>query len=154
MFQLLSDQYLFEPVIAEALTARPEVAMERALTTLRAMAAGGGGYASGNAYRWMKETGVGLWNDMVPNLIKQQFWDLHGNIAAFSIATKGDAIPWELLYPLSHSSDDGFLVEQFPVLRRVFGQHRSRSVGVGEPLYVVSSKAPSNASNEVDAILN
>lgn len=151
-FQLLSESYLFEPVIARALTARPGEAVERAVATLRAMAGGGSAYTGKNARTWMEETGIGLWNDMVPDLIKEQFWQLRSSIGSFSIAGGQDTIPWELLYPLSPSADAGFLVEQFPVLRRVYGQCRTRRVSVGQPVYVVPARSPADAATEVSTL--
>lgn len=152
-FQLLSDSYLFGPVLAEALTAQPSEAVERTVTTLRAMAARTSGYTAGNARRWMREAGIGLWNDMIPGLIKEQFWQLHTSISAFSIACARDTIPWELLYPLSTSGDDaGFLVDQFPVLRRVYDQRRSRHLTLGPASYVVPPQSPANALDEIAAL--
>ena len=151
-FQLLSEPYLFEPVIAQALTAQPGAAVERAVATLRAMANASSGYTEKNARTWMEQTGIGLWNDMVPDLIKEQFWQLRSSIGTFSIACGQDTIPWELLYPLSLGQDEGFLVEQFPVLRRVYGQRRSRRVSVTPSVYVVPAGSPANASQEIDAL--
>jgi hypothetical protein len=59
LFQLLSPSYLFEPVLAEALTAQPSQAVERTVATLRTMATGTGGYSGGNARTWMEQAGVG-----------------------------------------------------------------------------------------------
>jgi hypothetical protein len=152
-FQLLSDSYLFGPVLAEALTAQPSEAVERTVTTLRAMAARTSGYTAGNARRWMREAGIGLWNDMIPGLIKEQFWQLRTSISAFSIACARDTIPWELLYPLSTSGEDaGFLVDQFPVLRRVYDQRRSRKLTLGPASYVVPPQSPANARDEIAAL--
>jgi hypothetical protein len=148
-FQLLSESYLFEPVLAQALTAQPGEAVDRAVATLRAMANASSGYTAKNARAWVEQTGIGLWNDMVPDLIKEQFWQLRSSIGAFSIACGQDTIPWELLYPLSRADDEGFLVEQFPVLRRVYGQCRSRHVSVYPPRYVVPTGSPANAEQEV-----
>ena len=151
-FQLLSEPYLFEPVIAQALTAQPGAAVERAVATLRAMANASSGYTEKNARTWMEQTGIGLWNDMVPDLIKEQFWQLRSSIGTFSIACGQDTIPWELLYPLSPGQDEGFLVEQFPVLRRVYGQRRSRRVSVTPSVYVVPAGSPANAGQEINAL--
>jgi hypothetical protein len=152
-FQLLSSSYLFEPVIAAALTAKPTMFVERTLDSLRAMAGGHSRYSPGNARTWMEETGIGLWNDMVPELIKEQFWQLHSSIASFSIASGNDPIPWELLYPLSRSHEEaGFLVEQFPVLRRAYGQCRSSVLSLGPAFWVVPPDSPVNAEEEVEAL--
>jgi hypothetical protein len=152
IFQLLSQSYLFEPVLAEALTAHPSQAVERTIATLRAMASGTGRYSGRNARTWMEQAGVGLWNDMVPELIRDQFWLLNSNITAFSIAAADDIIPWELLYPLAQGRDEGFLVEQFPVMRRVYGQQRIRRFTADGIKYVVPSGSPVNAGDEITAI--
>jgi hypothetical protein len=151
-FQFLSEPYLFEPVPAEALTAHPSAAVERTVATLRSVAQGSSGYSGGNARAWMEQAGVGLWNDMVPGLIKEQFWQLREHIGAFSIAAGDDVIPWELLYPLAAGHDEGFLVEQFPVMRRVYGQQRSRSLLVAGTRYVMPARSPANAQAEVASV--
>jgi len=153
-FQLLSESYLFEPVLARALTARPSEGIERTVAMLRTMANESSGYTPRNTRAWLERMGIGLWNDMVPDLIKDQFWQLRSSIGAFTIACGQDAIPWELLYPLSSANDTdaGFLVEQFPVLRRAYGQRRSRRVSVTPSLYVVPARPPANARQEVDAL--
>jgi CHAT domain-containing protein len=89
---------------------------------------------------------------MVPGLIKEQFWQLREHIGAFSIAAGDDVIPWELLYPLAAGHDEGFLVEQFPVMRRVYGQQRSRSLGVTGARYVLPARSPANAQAEIATI--
>lgn len=153
-FQLLSEPYMFEPVIAEAVTAQPSQAVERTIATLRSMASGStrGGYSGGNARTWMEQAGVGLWNDMVPELIKDQFWRVRHYIASFSIAAGSDVIPWELIYPLAPNRDEGFLVEQFPVMRRVYGQQRARGIMLGDARYIVPSGSPSHAQAEIAKI--
>ena len=149
-FQLLSDSFFSAPVVAEALAAQPGDAVERALMTLRAIADRKSGYSDKTARTWMQETGIGLWNEMVPDLIREQFWQLRPNISSFSIASGRDIIPWELLYPLSPSAQDaGFLVEQFPVLRRAYGQRRCRRLSLTPALWIVPPKSPTNAQEEV-----
>ncbi|HJP77724.1 MAG TPA: CHAT domain-containing protein [Pseudonocardiaceae bacterium] len=151
-FQLLSDTYLFEPVLVEALAGGPPAAVERTIATLRQLTTGQGPYGSDLARRWMQETGIGLWADMVPAVIKEQFWQLREQITSFTIATTQDVIPWELLYPLRPGSDDGFMIEQFPVLRRVFGQQRAQRVRIAPCTYVLSERSPANARQEIDML--
>lgn len=151
-FQLLSDTYLFEPVLVESLAGERPAAVERTIATLRQLATGQGPYGPDLARRWMQETGIGLWAEMVPAVIKDQFWQLREQITSFTIATTQDVIPWELLYPLRPGSDDGFMIEQFPVLRRVFGQQRSRRMRIAPCTYVLSERSPVNARQEIDAL--
>ncbi len=151
-FQLLSQRYLFGPVIAQSLTERPGQAVERTVAMLRKMAADAAGYPPALAARWIRETGTGLWQDLVPRSIQDQFWQLRDGITSFTIACADDAVPWELLYPLTPTDDAGFLVEQFPVVRRVFDQGRARRVPLGDARYVVPPGSPDNAQQEVATI--
>jgi hypothetical protein len=88
----------------------------------------------------------------VPRSVQEQFWQLRDSITAFTIACDDDMVPWELLYPLAPGADAGFLVEQFPVLRRVYDQRRSHRVWLGDARYVVPPGSPSNAHDEIAAI--
>ena len=151
-FQLLSQRYLFGPVVAKSLTEKPGQAVERTVAMLRKMAGDVSGYTPALAARWVRETGTGLWQDLVPKVIQEQFWQLRDSITSFTIACDEDTVPWELLYPLTPTDDAGFLVEQFPVLRRIYDQRRTHRVLVGEARYVVPPGAPENAQDEVDAI--
>jgi hypothetical protein len=151
-FQLLSASTLFEPVLAESITATPSDAVERAISTLRSMADGSSAYHPSTARRWMQETGTGLWKEMVPGVIQEQFWQVRRSITAFTIATGQDTIPWEMLYPLSATHDAGFLVEQFPVLRRTYGQRRSSRIGLFDARYIVPPRSPSHAHQEIATI--
>ena len=147
-FQLLSANALFEPALIEMQAAQPGVAVERTIDTLRKMASGSSGYTGPNARRWMAEVGVGLWNEMVPNVVKEQFWQLRDEIGSLSIASSRDVVPWELLYPLEPGRDEGFLVEQFPVLRRVYGQ-QSGVIALSGARYIVPVDSPGNALDEI-----
>jgi len=152
-FQLLSQRYLFGPVLAKSLTERPGQAVERTVAMLRKMARDASAYSPSLAARWVRETGIGLWHDLVPQSVQDQFWQLRDSITAFTIACDDDTVPWELLYPLAPGEEDvGFLVEQFPVLRRVYDQRRSHRVWLGDARYVVPPEAPTNAHDEVAAI--
>ena len=62
-----------------------------------------------------------------------------------------DTVPWELLYPVDGGNDNGFLVEQFPVVRRVYGQGRARHLRCPVPL-LVPPGSPANAMDEVAVV--
>ncbi|WP_285569176.1 CHAT domain-containing protein [Actinoallomurus iriomotensis] len=151
MFQLMTPYNLYPPV-TESLAGDPAGAVERTIATLQSLASGGGGYSGSAAALWLREAGVSLWNQMVPQVIKEQFWEERGRITAFNIATDQDIVPWELLYPLSPAEDEGFLVEQFPVMRRVYGQQRVAAIAVQPAAFVLARDAPPEAHAEVTAI--
>lgn len=148
-FQLHSAQGLFKPVLARSLTAAPGAAVERTVAMLRRLASDTADYPPRTARRWVQETGVGLWRDMVPEQIQEQFFLLRDHIRTFTIATDNDVIPWELLYPLSQTQDHGFLVQQFPVLRWTYGQLRVPTVSIDAARYVVPPNSPRNAQDEI-----
>ncbi|MFF2628663.1 CHAT domain-containing protein [Kitasatospora griseola] len=150
-FQIISEPYLGRLIHSESLIGSPGDAVERALATLRDLAVGRSPYSAGTARRWMEEVGTGLWRQMVPDVIKNEFWQLRDRITTFTIAAD-DNIPWELLYPLAPGHDEGFLVEGFPVLRRARGQGRARTLRLSEACFVVSAKQPKTAAEEIAAI--
>lgn len=151
-FQLLSDSSPGEPVLMESLAGDPGRAVESMAGAMREMALGRSRYAGRAAHAWLRESGANLWDQMVPHLIKEQFWELSDRIGAFSIAADHDLVPWELLYPLSRRRDAGFLVEQFPVTRRVFGQGHAKRLSLASPGYVMPTDSPTAASEEIAAV--
>ncbi|MBM2619476.1 CHAT domain-containing protein [Actinoplanes sp. LDG1-06] len=152
LFQILSDHATFSPVPVESLTGQPGAAVNIARDALSRLARGSTTYGTGTAEEWLRQVGMNLWSEMVPAVIKEQFWQLRGTMASLSIASANDVIPWELLYPVSGDNDNGFLVEQIPVMRRVHDQTRSRRVSVSPPHFIVPEKSPGNALDEVAAI--
>jgi hypothetical protein len=63
-----------------------------------------------------------------------------------------DTVPWELLYPIDGDNDNGFLVEQFPVVRRVYGQSRARHLALSSAAYIVPPGSPANAMDEIEIV--
>jgi hypothetical protein len=150
-FQLLSNSVYYEPVVPTEGGVLSE-SIERTLAKLEEFAAGSTSYTDATARMALQEIGVGLWQELVPGVIREQFWELRDQITAFSIATDHDVIPWELLYPLAGRNSQGFLVEQFPVVRRVYGQHRTRWISVRDAAFVLPQGAPPFAHEEIASI--
>jgi hypothetical protein len=148
VFQLLTHRNTYDPVV-QSVAGDPGRAVEQAIATLRDMAAGRSAYGPAVAGVWLREQGVALWNQMVPAVIKEQFWEQHDRISGLVIATDHDIVPWELLYPLARGHDTGFLVEQFPVSRSVYGQNRAERVFTGNAAFVLPRDAPPDAAGEV-----
>jgi hypothetical protein len=151
VFQVLSDRTQFSPVAVTSLAGPSGPALEQVLGALSRIARGAD-YTGSNAREWLRQSGVNLWNQLVPAAVKEQFWLVREQMSAFTIATGHDVVPWELLYPLRPGQDDGFLIEQVPVVRRVFDQARSAHIGLGSPRYVVPSESPADALAEVAAV--
>jgi len=151
-FQLLARSRHYDPVEVPTLAAEPRDAVERAIADMHKIAIGSSEYEGAQARTLMAETGVGLWRDLVPDTIQDQYWELHRSIGSFTITTGADMFPWELLYPVAPGRDEGFLVDQFPVVRRSWGQEVAERVSVASPTFVVSDGAPSDARQEIDTV--
>ena len=152
-FQLLSEA-LYPAVLVDRLAGDPATVIGQMVAELRTMSKGTSRYATpALARRRLRSLGSRLWADVVPIVIREQFWAQRTRIKSFTIASDMDTVPWELLYPVDVNNDEGFLAEQFPVVRRVYGQGRARVLrldsGVG---FIVPPESPTNAMDEVAAV--
>jgi hypothetical protein len=152
-FQLLSGA-LYPAVIVDRLARDPGEVIGQMIAELRTMSKSTAQYATpALARRRLRSLGAQLWGDVVPKSVREQFWAQRDRIRLFTIASDMDTVPWELLYPVDPGNDDGFLVEQFPVVRRVYGQERARALrldrGVG---FIIPPRSPADAADEVDAV--
>jgi CHAT domain len=151
-FQLIGER-LFPVEYSRRLAGDPTEVLESLVSELRAMAAGTSEYTTPSLIRnRFKNLGAQLWADAVPEAIRTQFWAQAGRIRSFTVASDMDSLPWELLYPVDGDNENGFLVEQFPVVRRVYGQGRVLRLPLTSAAYVVPSGSPRHADDEVQAV--
>ncbi len=152
-FQLLSEA-LYPMVLIDRLAGDPARVVAKIAAELKAMASGRSPYATAvHARHRLRALGTELWADVVPEAVRRQFWAQRGRIELFTIASDMDTVPWELIYPVDLDNEDGFLVEQFPVVRRVYGQGRTRSLRLDSgAAYVVPPRSPADALDEVTAL--
>ncbi len=152
-FQLLSG-VLYPAVIIDRLARDPGQVIGQMIAELRMMSRSTAQYATpALARRRLRSLGSQLWGDVVPTSIREQFWAQRDKIRLFTIASDMDTVPWELLYPVDPGNDDGFLVEQFPVVRRVYGQDRARVLRLDKGAsFIIPPKPPANALDEVAAV--
>ena len=61
-------------------------------------------------------------------------------------------MPWELLYPMDPGHDAGFLVEQFPVTRSIFGWRPGRTLRLQPARFVLPEGSLHEAAVEVEAM--
>lgn len=147
-FQLLSDHTIYDPIV-QSVAGDPQDAIERTMAALQRLAAGKAGPAKELKLR---EAGANLWNQMVPQVVKEQFWELHSRITSFSIATDYDIIPWELVRPVRPGDDSGFLVERFPVARRVLNQERAAGISLEPAAFVVPDPTLPDMPGEIEEL--
>jgi hypothetical protein len=152
-FQLLSETP-YPVVLVDWLAGDPGSVVAKIVAELRAMAGGQPPYATAaHARNRLRALGTELWADVVPEAIRRQFWAQRDRIRLFTIATDMDTVPWELVYPVDLENEDGFLVEQFPVVRHVYGQGRAGSLRLDSgAAFIVPPVAQAGALDEVMAL--
>jgi hypothetical protein len=151
-FQLIGEA-LYPVELTKRLAGDPTEVVGALIDELRSMAARTSPFATAKLVRnRIKNLGAQLWADVVPETIRRQFWTQVDRIKLFTVASDMDNVPWELLYPVDGDNDNGFLVEQFPVVRRVYGQGRVRRMRLDSAAYVVPPGSPGNAMDEVQAV--
>jgi hypothetical protein len=149
-FEFRDEDYPDE--VTSDLAYQPGPLVEQLVRGLDDLAKGRSGLSAGQARRYLIESGVGLWSELVPQPLRQQFWDRRDRIRQLTILADKDPVPWELLYPMDPGHDAGFLVEQFPVTRAIFGRRPTRRLSLWPARFVLADGSLSEASDEVDAM--
>ncbi|MCX5262274.1 CHAT domain-containing protein [Streptomyces canus] len=157
-FQLISETF-YPTEVFRFRGGDPRQATEQIYAELRRAAKdAANGEGDGNALRLrsrLRSHGSQLWTSAVPQAVQSQFWDEAeaGHVKAFTVLGEHDIIPWELLYPLNEGHQErGFLAEWLPVVRRVFGQDRVRSLSLPGMAFVVPPGSPTDTGEEVTSL--
>jgi CHAT domain-containing protein len=139
--------------VEHRLSYEPGPQVERLIAELEDLTKGRAGYSPEDAREVVANTGMALWKELLPEALREQFWERRGQIQQLTILAKNDTVPWELLYPQDRGKeDDGFLVEQFPVTRWVFGRRPTRTLRLGSARFVLPSGSPPEAQAEIDDV--
>jgi CHAT domain len=110
-------------------------------------------YSAEETYRWLQGKGVELWKELIPKELENLFWQQRDNIKCMTILSSGDPMPWEMMYPTNDAGDDaGFLAEQFPIVRWIFGSAPTTQLQCSLPFFVVSDDAPLTAEDELTTL--
>jgi hypothetical protein len=142
----------FPAVESERLTGDSGQEVSHLADELGLLATGTSTYRGPARLSRLENLGMHLWRKAVPETIREQFWQEHDRISAFTVQTDTDPVPWELMYPLDGQHDQGFLAEQFPVLRRATGQSGTHRIRLRKAAFVVPPGSPTNAREEVARI--
>jgi hypothetical protein len=129
----------------------PGPLVEQLIAGLDSLAKGRSGYDPDQARDYLREQGADLWRELVPDTLRAQFWDRQHRIRQLTILADKDAVPWELLYPLDPGHDAGFLVDQFPVTRAVFGRRLPRNLSLSPARFVLPGSLP-EAKREIETM--
>jgi CHAT domain-containing protein len=132
---------------------KQEDAVADLVTLLNGQARDLTGYSTEETRRWLQGKGIELWKELIPKELENLFWQQRENIKWMTILSDGDPMPWELMYPTNDTGDDaGFLAEQFPIVRWIFGPAPTTQLQCSRPCFVVPDDAPLAAEDELTAL--
>ncbi len=147
-FEFRDEDYPKE--VTHHLAYEPGPKVEQLIARVDQLARGKAGYTAAETRDYLMNEGAGLWHDLLPEALREQFWERQHRIRQLTILGDGDAVPWELLYPLDRGNDgNGFLVEQFPVTRIVFGRRPSGSLSLSPAWFVLPDNSAPRAREEI-----
>jgi CHAT domain len=131
----------------------PGPLVESLVNDLDSLAQGRVGYSAAETRDYLIDAGARLWQQLLPQQVRDQFWERQHRIRQLTIIADRDAVPWELLYPMDRGRDMGFLVEQFPVTRDLFDRPPlRRSLRLRPARFVLPSGSPAAAADEIAAL--
>jgi hypothetical protein len=160
-FQLIDDSpYVSDEVPSGQLVRTPGDAVNDLIRQLNQIARGRSPFRSAKqTLRWLKNQGIALWNQFIPEQLQRQFLERERPIRRILILTDaaGDPVPWELLYPFRPGGDNngGFLAERCVIGRWIASappaefQLQDDRAELVAPL---DSSAPENARAELAAV--
>jgi hypothetical protein len=130
----------------------PGPLVEHLIADLDDLTKGRRGYSAAQTRDYLANAGAGLWRQLVPEALREQFWDRQHRIRQLTILSAADTVPWELLYPMDPGHAAGFLVEQFPVTRAIFGWRPARTLRLRPARFVLPEGSLPEARREIDAM--
>jgi hypothetical protein len=138
--------------VTSNLAYEPGPRVEQLVSELDDLAKDHTGYSAAQTRDYLVNAGAGLWQELIPERLRQQFWNRQHRIQQLTILADKDTVPWELLYPMDPGYDAGFLVEQFPVTRAVFGRAPSHRLRLQPARFVLPEGSPPEARAEIEAM--
>ena len=138
--------------VVSRLSFEPRQRIERLVADLDRLASGRTGYSAAQVRDYLVNAGAELWRELVPPGLREQFWDRQQRIRQLTILADKDTVPWELLYPKDPGHDMGFLVQQFPVTRAVFGRRPAQALSLRPSRFVLPRGSLPEAGTEIEAM--
>ena len=149
-FQFIDVDYPDE--VTGPLVYEPGPAVERLLKRLNALTEGTAGYSPEATRAYLTAEGMQLWQELMPEKVRALFWERQSRITQLTILTSHDVVPWELLYPKDGKRDAGFLVEQFPLTRAIFGRRQNPRLRLQPARFILPPNSPSSARTEAETL--
>ena len=138
--------------VTSNLAYEPGPRVEQLIAELDYLAKDRTGYSAAQTRNYLVNSGAALWQELLPERLRQQYWERQHRIRQLTILADKDAVPWELLYPMDPGHDAGFLVEQFPVTRAVFGRMPTRRLRLRPARFVLPEGSPPEARAEIEVM--
>jgi hypothetical protein len=152
-YQFRSTTYATDELHSGPLQRKREEAIADLVTSLNEQARDRTRYSTEETRRWLRGKGIELWRELIPKELENLFWSQRDNIKCLTILSAGDPIPWEIMYPTNdRGGDAGFLAEQFPVVRWMFGPAPTPLLHCTQPFFVMPEDAPSAAKEELEVL--
>ena len=145
-FEFIDVDYPNE--VTSELVYDPKSAVEQLVRRLNSLAEGASQYSAEATRIYLVNEGIQLWQQLLPEQLRAQFWERQQRVTQLRILTDHDSVPWELLYPKDRGHDAGFLVEQFPVTRGIYGQVPRQHLQLRPARFVVPPGSPPDAETE------
>jgi hypothetical protein len=147
-FQLFTDGY-YSYEIEHLLDFDPEDRINELIRVLNDLAQERRHFDDADARYFLVNKGAELWQNLLPDRLRQQFWDHRPDITQLTILSDKDIVPWEVLYPKDTGRDYGFLLEQFPVTRGTFERNQVHRLRLQPARFVLPPRSPSRAADEI-----
>jgi serine/threonine protein kinase len=138
--------------VVSRLSFEPRQRIESLVSDLERLASGRSRYSPGQARDYLVNAGAELWRELVPLALREQFWERQHRIRQLTILADKDTVPWELLYPRDPGHDAGFLVQQFPVTRAIFGRRLAPRLSLWPARFVLPNGSLPQATAEIDVV--
>jgi hypothetical protein len=152
-YQFRGREFNFDEIISAPLQQSPQAAVAALVSLLNEQARNNTGFSEKGAKRFLRGEGIRLWTQLIPKELSQTFWDYRDRISRLVLLSSGDPIPWEAMYPTDAAgAGDGFLVEQFPVVRWRFGPTSKPKLQFSRSFFVLPDGSPASARNEIDEL--
>ena len=69
------------------------------------LAEGRARYSAAETRDYLQDAGARLWQQLLPQRVRDQFWERQDRIRQLTIIADGDAVPWKLIYPMDPGHD-------------------------------------------------
>jgi hypothetical protein len=140
--------------LSNALNKSPQNLVTDVVKQLNTLARGQTEFGPAARRQFLRTRGTRLWDDLIPDDLKQDYWDRRSSANKIVFFTDADPMLWELLYPYrENETDDGFLVEQLLTTRWSSDPLPTTPLRADRTVIVLpETETPKRAEEEADTV--